>query len=621
MSEAKREILPKPARVAIICVGAVLLAVMGWLIIRAVFRSSDIESKRIAVYRSGNETIIDINGFKRSCGELDTGSFTINEESERVFFTAVSAYDDTLFDLYYCEINNLGEIIQPKLIDYAVQGDYTVSYKGDSVYYLKYNSGSAVVEANVCDISENSITVIADNVEQMYVLPVQEEVYFTKMHSATKVLYLYAGEAPKELCRGVSGIMLYDDCEKPHIVFEELPQDGSASVNLYIAYSGQEPELIAQNVSNVMYDHYKSGGNLYYFKTTKQAISWTAVIADEYRETDKNITKPQRTNFFSIFGVSAEYNKALREYQDKQIRDEIRTALDTAFSEGTFEAPLYTAYAYTGETCVKLADEVNPGDIYSVSEFGTPKIIYESVKLTAATTDISALVTIAERNSIDDVIDYAASVVSKGIESQGMALSVYTGSGSADYKLAGYDTTKTLFSFTKDGSGFFAFVKDGVSEKVSVYASSLSGEKLQPSTPITVDTNVTSYVFTEDEMLYLKLDSGKNYGDLFSFTQNGKTKVFNAVSAFLVRSGSGVTALKNYQNSIGEPTADYFTILDGDEVPVDSGIIISSFSANSVGRMAYLVPAQSGSGNEFRMFENGTVVTIDEDVSEIIAFR
>ncbi len=621
MSEAKKEFLPRPARIAIICIGVILVAVMSFLIMRALLRNSDVDTNRIAVYRKNGETIIDINGLKSSCDGLDTSSFTINEQAERVFFTAASAYDDELFDLYYCEINNLGEIIQPKLIDFAIQGNFSVNYKGNRVYYLKYNNDIAANEANVFDLSQKSITSISGNVSEMYVLPVQEEVYFTKMHTDTKVLYVYTGEAPKEICRGVSNIMLYSDCETPHVVFEEKPLDGSAGTNLYIAYSGQEPKLIAQNVTNIMYDQYEPGGNIYYFKSKQQDVSWTSVIADEYRESDANVTKPVRSDFFSFFGISAGYNEALREYQDKEIRDEIRTALDTAFTQGAFAAPVYTACAYDGKNCVELTNEVDPASVYSVCKWGSPKIIYESKELKAANTDISALVSIAQRSNLDEVINYASSIVSSGIKSKGMALSVYTDSGSAQYPLNGYDTKKTLFSFSKGGDRFFAFVKDGVSEKVVVYASALGGKALEPSSPLTVDTNVASYVFTDQEMLYLKLDSGKNYGDLFSFTDGGKTKIFNAVSAFLVRGSFGVTALKNYKGSPGEPVADYYTMLDGKETLVDKGIIISSFSADSYGRMAYLLPGQNGSAGEFRMFENGVIVSIDEDVSEIIAFR
>ena len=53
---------------------------------------------------------------------------------------------------------------------------------------------------------------------------------------------------------------------------------------LYIAYTDTEPELICDNTYSVMYDHYKPGGNLYYFTSSTESVSWTDVISDEYAE-------------------------------------------------------------------------------------------------------------------------------------------------------------------------------------------------------------------------------------------------------------------------------------------------------------------------------------------------
>jgi hypothetical protein len=83
-------------------------------------------------------------------------------------------------------------------------------------------------------------------------------------------------------------------------------------------------QLISSGVSQVLYDEYSPGGNLYYFKSSTEDTAWEEIIADDLKEQDKQISQPNPDDYSFIFGYSYKYRKAVTAYQDKVNRDELR---------------------------------------------------------------------------------------------------------------------------------------------------------------------------------------------------------------------------------------------------------------------------------------------------------
>ena len=168
----------------------------------------------------------------------------------------------------------------------------------------------------MCDIESNKINTFSGNAESIYALN-EQSVYFTKMHGTNRVLYKYDGVQTVEVCRDISNIMCYTESETPHLIYEKKSGVHTGMTELYAAYADSEPLLVCDNTYYVMYDDYKPDGNLYYFTSSSESVSWSYVIADQYAETDPDIQKPVRDSFWSILGLSAEYNEAYKKYQDK----------------------------------------------------------------------------------------------------------------------------------------------------------------------------------------------------------------------------------------------------------------------------------------------------------------
>lgn len=612
MEHTEKKLLSKRIVIILVSAAVLILLLAATVIIGQIADSDNPENNGFLVYRTGGETVVRVNGKELTLSDSTAGNFKCDEENERVIFTVASSRYDGFYDLCYVQ-KHRSELAEPKIADIGVEQNFDVV--SGKIYYLKKNTGAGANDGCVCDINNGIIETFSANVEGIYALDGSEKLYFTKMHGDNKVLYSYESDTPKEICRDVVNIFCYNNTEKPHIIYERKSQVNPGMTELFIAYSDAEPEMICDNTYLVMFDDYSAGGNLYYYTSSNESISWSAVISDEYAESDKSVTKPVRDNFFAFLGISAEYNKALREYQDKLVRDEIRAALNESVEKGEFSAPVFTAFAYNSQGVYKVAEKIDPNNVYTVSDFGDPKIIFESTEISTNQTDMATLVEIAQRSTMAEVIEYARSLVNESVKSKGMAFAGCCDTGSFVYELQGYDKKKTLFSFSGNGSRIFAFVRDTNGERLSLYTNSIN-DKFMPSACINVDNGLSGYRIVDDAVIYLKADVGKNTGDLYSYDGEKSVKLSNAASAFTVQSAENIIVIKGNNLSGSNPTADYY-IFDGEEeISVDSNIIVSTFNVTDEGKAAYI-----NGEKQLKVFYNGESSVVSENTDEILMFK
>ncbi len=591
-----------------VAAAAVVLIAVVVLIVYFV-KLSKPENNSIIVYKSSGSVAVRIDGLEKTVSEQTANNFKYDSENKRVFYTVESSYSDGLYDLYYIE-KKRSEITEPKIIDIGIGESYDVV--SGNIYYLKKNFSAGAFEGCVCNIYENKIETFSGNVESIYALEGCESVYFTKMHGANRVLYKFENGTPTEICRDLISLRCYNDAENSHIFYEKRSAIHSGMTELYVVYSDGQNEMICDNAYFVMYDDYALEGNLYYFTSSSESISWSYVIADAYSESDKTVEKPVRDNFFAILGISSEYNAALKLYQDKLVRDEIRAALNESVEKGEFSVPVFTAFAYNKDGTFKIAENIDPKNVYTVSAFGAPKIIFDSTEVLASETDMSTLVEIAQRSTMSEVIEYARSVVAESVKSKGIAYAAYGQNGSVYFPLDGYDKSKTMFSFSRDGERIFAFVRDTQGERLSLYTNSISDE-LKPSGMISVDTGLSGYRFDDHSVIYLKSDINKISGDVYTYGGEKSVKLSNAANAFTVENYEDIIVLKNNDINAPRQTADYYICADGEELSIGSEIIVDSFKYTKDGRAAFIT-----SDGNLCIFGNGDTTVIGENADEII---
>lgn len=604
--------IPSKVKTIIVSVAAIIAVVAAVIIIACVSGMSNPANSSITVYKTGSMTGVRIDNLETVVSDSTASGFKCDAENGRVFYTVESSYSDGLYDLYYIE-KKRSEITSPKIIDIGVSGDYSVV--SGKLYYLKKNFGAGAFEGTVCNIDNNEIKTFSGNVESIYALEKSDTVYFVKMHSSNRVLYKYEDDTASEICRDLMNIRCYNDGENPHIFYEKKSQVHNGMTELYILNSNGENEMICDNAYTVMYDNYSAGGNLYYFTSSSESISWSYVISDEYSESDKTVEKPKRTDFFAFLGISSEYNEALKLYQDKLVRDEIRAALNESVENGEFSVPVFNAFAYNSNGSFRIAENIDPKNVYTVSAYGEPKIVFESTEVLSSDTDMSTLVEIAQRSTMAEVIKYARTVVAESVKSNGMAYAAYGSKGSVIYPLEGYDKTRTLFSFSRDGKRIFAFVRDTQGDRLSLYTNSI-GDELRPSGITGVDTGISGYRFSDQGVIYLKSDINKITGDVYSFSGEKSVKVSNAVNAFTVENFEDIIVLKNNDVSSAEQTADYFICIDGEENLIGSDIIVESFNYTEEGKAAYIT-----SDGTLCIFGKGKAEPVCEKASQILLFE
>lgn len=599
----------------IVIAAAFVVFIAGFIVANLFFDKFEPQNKSIIVYKKDNQTVVRINGIEKTLDINNIYEFKSDSESGRVFYTVSSSYSDGLYDLYYIE-KHRSEIKEPKIIDYGIEGTFDVV--SGKVYYLKKNINQGANDGCICDVDNGKIETFSGNVDSIYALNEADKIYFTKMHGETKVLYSYAEGTPSEICRDVVTVVAYNNAENPHIIYEKKSAVNTGMTELYIAFADAEPELICDNTYSVMYDYYQPDGNLYYFTSGEESISWSYVIADQHAESDKSVTKPSRLDYFDIFGISEGYNNALTEYHDKLLRDEIREALNQTMDDGGFVAPIFNAFAYNSQGTFKIAENIDPASVYTVSTYGIPKIIYESMQVVESDVDLTTLVEYSRRNNIDTVIEYAKSIVNDSVKSKGMAYAAYGSQGSVSYMLDGYDKSRTLFSFSKDGERIFALVRSAMGETLDLCTNSLDAN-LMPSAVQSIDTGITSYRFVDDSVVYLKSDVGKNTGDVFAFNGTEKTKVSNAVNAFTVENSEDVIVLKRHNDKNAQATADYYFCTESGEKLIGSDVVVSSFIYNKKGQTAYI--SETGDNSCLYVYGAGKSTSIDEGVTEILLFE
>lgn len=572
---------------------------------------SNPENQGTLVYRNSDEITVRIDGIEAVIADTTAENFVSDEENERVVYTVASSRYDGLYDLCYIQ-KHRSELREPKIIDIGIEADFSVV--SGKVYYLKKNTSAGANDGCVCDINSGKIETFSNNVKGIYALEGTEKLYFTKMHGDNKVLYSYENQTPQEICRDIVNIFCYNNTEKPHIIYERKSQINAGMTELYVAYADSEPELVCDNTYLVMFDDYSAGGNLYYFTSSSETISWSAVISDEYAESDKTVTKPVRDSFLAFLGISPEYNEALRKYQDKLVRDEIRSALNESVENGEFSAPVFTAFAYNGQVTNKVAEKIDPKNVFTVSDFGAPKIIFESTEVVANQSDMSTLVSIAQRSTMSEVIEYARSIVNESVKSNGMTFAGCSESGLFSYELDGYDKKKTLFSFSDSGSRIFAFVRDTNGECLSIYTNTIN-DKLMPSACINVDNGIISYRIVDDAVIYLKAETGKNTGDLYSYDGEKTTKLSNAANAFTVDGSGNIIIIKGSNLSDSKENADYYIYTEKEEF-IGSDVVVTSFNITKDGKAAYITGDKT-----LEIYFRGRNSVVAENADEILMFK
>lgn len=592
---------------------AVLVGVLGFFTVRF-FLNRNRVGDYAAVYQSSDGMVADLSGKTFVINNDSAGGFHYDKKSGRLYYTVPSSFKTGTFDLCYFSPDESSKGSDAVLVDYGIDELYYLSSDGNKLFYIKTSEKSGVREGCVFDTVNKKITSFVQNAERMYPTGTDNMIFFTRLHSSDRVLYSYScgDDAPIELARGIQRLESFEKENTVRLIYECRSEDGSGTA-LNMVKPGERPVLICPKAESVIYDGYEAGGNLYYFTKTDSGIAWKQVISDNLYDSDSKLEEPKKSDFFSFFGFSLGYNTAKAEYDRKVERDELRKALDTAFSPDPVNTPMCDAYVYNDSKSVKLAGSVSPESFKAGSSENSPKLVFASTSISSTGLDLSDIYSYSRQNGIEEAVKYASARVTDGMTQSGLKVAVcYEGAVSV-YDMTGHPDSAD-FSFTPDGAALYSFSRN-VNGNYSVMSASFS-DMLKPTAAEKVDTDVSDYRVDDNGLTYLKISGGAACGDLYSVKGGQKAVISNSSYAFASRGTGEIYSFKNYSSSGSNIFADYYSCgTDGEKLLVPDGRIDSLVVGES-GKTCLL--GRDGSGYSLFVCTPDGADEICDSVSKII---
>jgi len=613
VSESKPKIRTK--RFLLAAIATPLLAVLA-VALAVVLRGgsgSPVQHKTVVYEKGGSHWFWYGDNSVQLASLTEESIILFSDDGKEIYYTAPAVDGSGLYDLYYCTrpgSKNAGKK-NPNLLVHGIENALEIKADGSFAYYKKKNPNGAM-ETWAYQRKSGRHVSVNTNIHEFFVPEQGDEVYYTKTIDGEQVLLRYAYNKPEQrLAEGVERVRVVTQKNKTKIFYEQ--KQSNELLSLFGVSESQNAQLIAEDVSQVLYERYTFDGNLYYFgkaKTTQ--ADWRALIQDKNESADKLLQEPQRKDYPSLFGFSLAYNNALRAYQKKLARDDIRAALDEAVTQGTLLPGQSTLYAYDGEQSALLCEAVSPEYLYDLCGQGRPKALLRLVETEPLGIDVEDLSNTAGPAATENTVSYAVELLEKAISLSEPKLFVLQDGTPQIYDLKGYDADNTDFLFSQGGGRLYAFTKEAQGERKRINSSLLS--ETGPEMPQKVDIGISDYQFLGDEIWYLRPDAGKEMGGLFRWAEGNSEKIAGAVFAFLCHEDAGVLLFRNYNGAQEVPRVDIQLYDQGKLKEIDTGVTAEQVASRGTGGVTYL------KDGDLYLYSSGKSVLLEKGVTAIRAF-
>ena len=534
----------------IILSAVVVLAVIGGIIglVNFALKKADGNSSAIiSVYSTSNNSAVMFFS-NNTTREIPSAQKTYVSNDGRYLYYAKSTASRTgKYDLYVVDssskksVKNGGKFIEIGVDEgWQITADgkyacYGISERNDTLYYL-------------FDVENGKSELISDSVKQAFLPYAGDIVYFTHGDGNNHSLQCkQMGEKAELIANNVSYVKMAKSEEGFEILYT-VPSGQSLNVDIWMTDGVSEPKLICKNASEVYMDNYVYGGNLYYFIKSSSNVNWQDFIEDNYFDDDASMEKPvegdymvERGFIFKRYVLDQNaYNKALNNYNEKMIRDTIRSAVDD-IDLGLATKDEYSCYVYSNQKSTKLVNGVTLDNIIDFADKGEPRIIYRKSTIGVDNKiSMDKLVSVTKSEGIDGAVDYINEVVSDSYELSNICnYAWYDSNKVISYEIKDYKLDKTYFSFSNRNTMFA--VCDN-----NLYCNEISS--LELSKKNLVDNGIEDEVTDGDFIYYLKSESD-GVKTLYRYSlSNGKEKIIDNVYSYFISGKNVIVMTKNPEN-------------------------------------------------------------------------
>ncbi len=557
----------------------------------------------------------------------DVADIKLSDDGKTVAYAQDSDSKTGKYDIRVIDFSKRSSVkVKGSVIVNGINENWHMDKTGSFVYYCKEEKGSKKYYAYSTQDRDSEL-IVADT-SDYFAPPMGDIVYYTRERSGVTMLYRVRFGEETESLGDVSNVKAVSNDEKMEI-FYTVADEETKEPTLYKISGDGQPIKIADKVSEVYIDKYSPGDNLYYFVKNDARFNWSDFIDDPYLDSDAAAKKPDKNDYMVTIGFffkrtklnETAYNRAVKEYNKKLKRDEIRLALDN-LDLGLALATEYKVKVYDGQLSKELASSVKLDNLVAFAQTGAPRIIYKTSGIDAdKKLDMNSLYNIATKKTVDDAIDLVISTLDDDYEiSTGYKYSWYDGNKVLTYDFAPEgDAEETEFVFGSRKSFFTCVTTD---ETVStLYANTVSEKEISAS--VLISDNVISFESKGDSVYFTKLNSDQ--ADLYTYSaESGSVLICPANIQFIVRDDNSVIAFNGiYKNGNTENT-EIMIYKDGETETVDKDISLKHFCENGESfayiknfRTAAATDDDAPIGGELMLYSEGKTDALDTDVTAV----
>lgn len=474
-------------------------------------------------------------------------------------------------------------------IDTHING-YTINEDGTKIFYLKeddlYVSDMLTTEKIDSEVSECWINTSGDWI-----------IYLTN----NGTMYQKREKQSKQLiAENISLQYVSHDMEKIYYIVNDT---------LFLLEDGKELKELASKVSTVLYVN--GDGTVYYKRST--SINPKIYLDDDLAVSDAAMKVPLRDDYKD----NLSYNKAVREFEKKQIRDQWREQLTNMFIDGM----QYSLYCYSegqnklvSDYCVgtwSIIDQASRALFGAGSSNNSPSVlIYSQLK-----DKNNNKIKMSELDTTQDIFEPLSKISEDNLEYniciKGQTLKKigegYINNFIIDSKGKGFYYIKTVDATTNIGDLFYRAIEDSV-----------------VSDPVKINENVytATGAYIGNEFLYFKnVNESEMLGDMYL----GNRKIDNNVSIYKLLNNDFKNNTFVYLTNLSNDYKEYTMMLYKNGSTEKIADRVSSYYLYNDQRIAY-ISSDLESSDEittktlYLYDRDGITKLLDRNVDRIVRF-
>lgn len=614
----KRGFIKAAVAVVVVC----LLVFAGYNVFLKV---NDFAHYGVAVYQRGENAEVLLDNGKMFTLE-NVVEAKLSKSGEHLVYSQPSATKTGKFDLRVVELKKRSSVgNKGTLAASGVEDGWLAAGDCSYVYYNVTEEDGMHCYAYITSGKKTESVAVA--AEEVFLPPNGDIVFFTRRSAhGTQLFKMRVGEKAVAVSY-IDGVKAFSD-ETTLEIFYTVANDDEGTYSLYKLTGDNEPFIIAPDVSEVYLDYYQIGGNLYYFVKSDSSFDWGDFLIDNYAEADAGLEKPKKDDYSYTVGFIFKrkktdenaYNQAMEIYKEKEKRDAVRQALNSA-DLGFALSSEYRIKVFDGEKSRELSGGVKLENLAAFSRDGMPKIIVRKSGVTLnASVDMDTLYDIAGRNGVERAVDYAIQTLrTSGYETNyGYKYLFLNGSNIYEYDFnPSYDTDDAVFYFGGKNSIFAAVRKDLLHSDIyycKAENDSITQEKL-------ILSAVTSVKVSNDR-LFVTTETGHIKNDLYICNEDGSCELAcESADEYFINDNS-VIVLKALEDEAEIRDEELVVYKNGQITEIDGGVYSREIVVKN-GRVAYLKnykePEYEGDfyGGELIIYDKNGHRSINSSVSKV----